>query len=43
VWNTFEKGAVELSVWIEEDVKKAYFSTENILVNNCGTLLKNVP
>ena len=29
-----KKGAVEVSVWIEEDVKKAYFSTEYSLVSS---------
>jgi hypothetical protein len=40
-WSTrFKKGAIELSVWIEEDVKKALFSTEYILVNKWSTRFK---
>ena len=36
----FKRGAIELSVWIEHGVKKAYFSTEYILVNTGWTLFK---
>jgi hypothetical protein len=37
-WSTrFKKGAIELSVWIEEDVKKAFFSTKYILVHKWST------
>jgi hypothetical protein len=40
-WSTlFKKGATELSVWIEEDVKKAFFSTEYILVHKWSTRFK---
>ena len=35
-----KKGAVEVSVWIEEGVKKAFFSTEYILVHKWSTLFK---
>ena len=34
LWDTFEKCAIEVSVWIEEDVQKGYFSTEYILVSS---------
>ena len=40
-WSTrFKKGAIELSVWIEEDVKKAFFSKEYILVHKWSTRFK---
>ena len=35
-----QKGAFELSVWIEVDVKKAFFSTEYILVHKWSTRFK---
>ena len=41
-WTLIEKGAIELSVWIEHDVKRARFWTEYILVNKCWTLFKKV-